>query len=68
MSQYTNQISISINEVARLTFLDATKNIEVAEVVMHIGMLTNFYELLGKTIRDHEENLVKQIEANKGLN
>lgn len=70
MSKYSNLQSVGIAEIARLRFLDDVNGEvrEVIEIVMHVEALKNFHRVVGQTIQQHDEAMVKQAEANKGMN
>jgi len=67
---YTNQIRVSISEVARLTFSEQTQDgLElVIEVSMTNECLKHFYDTIGQTLQANEAQLAKQKEINKGMN
>ena len=67
---YTNQIRVSISEVARLTFSEQTQDgLElVIEVSMTNECLKHFYDTIGQILQANEAQLAKQKEINKGMN
>jgi hypothetical protein len=74
MSDYANQLNIKISEVARLTFNDIVQT-ETSEEIRGSIEIVVCYDFL-KVVRDainqvivnHEENLAKQVEANRKMN
>lgn len=70
MSEYVNGCGVGIAEMARLKFYDAFngEQVEIVELVMPLEVLKNLAAVIENTIKQHEENLAKQIELNKGMN
>jgi hypothetical protein len=74
MSDYANQLNIKIAEVARLTFNDivqteASEEIRGSiEIVVHFDFLKVVRDAINQVIVNHEENLAKQVEANRKMN
>jgi hypothetical protein len=74
MSDYANQLNIKISEVARLTFNDIVQT-ETSEeirgsieIVVHFDFLKVVRDAINQVIVNHEENLAKQVEANRKMN
>jgi hypothetical protein len=75
MSDYANQLNIKIAEVARLTFNDIVQadgqHEEIRgsiEIVVHFDFLKVVRDAINQVIVNHEENLAKQVEANRKMN
>jgi hypothetical protein len=71
MSDYANQLNIQIAEVVRLTFNDMSPQGELLssiQIVVHCDFIKTVSEMIAKTVKDHEEALAKQVEANRKMN
>ena len=71
---YANSVGVGIAEIGRLTFQEVTiqAGIEVSEVVAQLAIpievLRNLHLVIGQTIKNFDDNMVKQAEVNKGMN
>ena len=73
MSDYANQLNIKLAEVVRLTFNDIVHfdHEEIRgsiEIVICYDFLKVIRDTISKVIIEHEENLAKQVEANRKMN
>lgn len=61
MSLYTNNVDVSISEMARLTFHEVIngERFPVAEIVMGVALLESLAETINKTIAKHKEAIRK---------
>lgn len=70
MSIYSNKIGVGIAEMGRLDFFEEVNgNTEtVAKIVIPYEAFKNMYAVMGQTIMQFEEAMIKRVEANKGMN
>lgn len=65
-SQYSNQFSININEIARISFSELIndQSTEIVTICMHIEVMKHLAKFINDTVAEHE---AKAMESKKSL-